>query len=68
MVFLQAKALIFQSRAAAGHFGCSHSLRMTRRLVLPGGTRKSFELILEFDFSVMPASLFVSVYLWGSVF
>jgi hypothetical protein len=35
---------------------------------LSGGMRKSFELILEFDFSVMPASLFVSVYLWASCF
>src|ERR1035438_7701149 len=34
----------------------------------PGRTRNSFELILIFILSVMPAALFASVYLWGSSF
>jgi hypothetical protein len=42
--------------------------RLLRLIFLPGGTQKSFELIVMFDLSVMAASLFPSAYFLVSLF
>ena len=42
--------------------------RLLRLTFLPGGTQKSFELIVMFESSVMAASLFPSAYLLVSLF
>jgi len=56
MVFLPAKAVIFQPRTAAGHFGrlrrSSHSLRISCRFLLSDGTWYVFEsIIMLFGYS-----------------